>query len=115
MEKIVSYFGKFNGLLFLMIEEFDGSFLLTAFLIERDCVYVGLINPIVPYLNQRSRLCSSHKLVPANIFHIPTALKRDKKDPRFLSIVGQNGPNEVDMEARTAKPFITDETMPARS
>ena len=38
--KIVSYFGKFNGLLFLMIEEFDGSFLLTAFLIERDCVYI---------------------------------------------------------------------------
>ena len=39
MEKIVSYFGNFNGLLFLMIEEFDKSFLLRAFLIERDCVY----------------------------------------------------------------------------
>ena len=26
-----------------------------------------------------------------------------------MSIVGQNGPNEVDMEALTAKPFITDE------
>ena len=44
-----------------------------------------------------------------NVFYIPTVLKRDKKDPRFLSIVGQNGPNEVDMEALTAKPFITDE------
>ena len=37
-KKIVSYFEKFNGLLFLMIEEFDGSFLIRAFLIERDCV-----------------------------------------------------------------------------
>ena len=38
-KKIVSYFEKFNGLLFLMIEEFDGSFLIRAFLIERECVY----------------------------------------------------------------------------
>ena len=30
---------KFNGLLFLMIEEFDGSFLIRVFLIERECVY----------------------------------------------------------------------------
>ena len=30
---------KFNGLFFLMIEEFDGSFLVRAFFIERDCVY----------------------------------------------------------------------------
>ena len=37
-EKIVSYFEKFNGLMFLMIEEFDGSFLIRAFLIERECV-----------------------------------------------------------------------------
>ena len=37
-KKIVSYFEKFNGLLFLMIEEFDGSFLIRAFLIERECV-----------------------------------------------------------------------------
>ena len=37
--KIVSYFEKFNGLLFLMIEEFDGSFLIRAFLIEKECVY----------------------------------------------------------------------------
>ena len=27
-KKIVSYFEKFNGLMFLMIEEFDGSFLI---------------------------------------------------------------------------------------
>ena len=32
--------GKFNGSLFLMIEEFDGSFLIRAFLIERECVYL---------------------------------------------------------------------------
>ena len=38
-KKTVSYFEKFNGLLFLMIEEFDGSFLIRAFLIERECVY----------------------------------------------------------------------------
>ena len=38
-KKIVSYFEKFNGLMFLMIEEFDGSFLIRAFLIERECVY----------------------------------------------------------------------------
>ena len=38
-EKIVSYFEKFNGLMFLMIEEFDGSFLIRVFLIERECVY----------------------------------------------------------------------------
>ena len=37
-KKIVSYFEKFNGLMFLMIEEFDGSFLIRAFLIERECV-----------------------------------------------------------------------------
>ena len=37
--KIVSYFEKFNGLMFLMIEAFDGSFLIRAFLIERECVY----------------------------------------------------------------------------
>ena len=42
-KKIVSYFEKFNGLLFLMIEEFDGSFLIRAFLIERDCVYYQFI------------------------------------------------------------------------
>jgi hypothetical protein len=39
-KKIVSYFEKFNGLLFLIIEEFDGSFLMAAFLIERECVYL---------------------------------------------------------------------------
>ena len=38
-KKIVSYFENFNGLLFLMIEEFDGSFLIRAFLIERECLY----------------------------------------------------------------------------
>ena len=38
-KKTVSYFEKFNGLLFLMIEEFDGSFLIRVFLIERECVY----------------------------------------------------------------------------
>ena len=37
--KNLSYFEKFNGSLFLMIEEFDGSFLIRAFLIERECVY----------------------------------------------------------------------------
>ena len=31
-KKIVSYFEKFNGLLFLMIEEFDWSFLIRRFL-----------------------------------------------------------------------------------
>ena len=31
-------FEKFNGSLFLTIEEFNGSFLIRAFLIERDCV-----------------------------------------------------------------------------
>ena len=36
-KKNVSYFEKFNGLLFLMIEEFDGSILVRAFLIEREC------------------------------------------------------------------------------
>ena len=44
-KKIVSYFENFNGLLFLMIEEFYGSsliraFLIRAFLIERECVYL---------------------------------------------------------------------------
>ena len=41
-KKTVSYFEKFNGLLFLMIEDFDGSFLIRAFLIEWDCVYGNL-------------------------------------------------------------------------
>ena len=30
--------------LFVMIEVFDGSFLVRAFLIERDCVYSGLFS-----------------------------------------------------------------------
>ena len=30
---------KFNGLSFLMIGEFDGSLLMRAFLVERDCVF----------------------------------------------------------------------------
>ena len=38
-KKINSYFENFNGLLFLIIEEFDGSFLIRGFLIERECVY----------------------------------------------------------------------------
>ena len=33
------YDWKFNGSWFLMIEEFDGSFLIRLFLIERECVY----------------------------------------------------------------------------
>ena len=32
-----------------------------------------------------------------------------EKKSKILSIGGQNGPNEVDMEALTAKPFITDQ------
>ena len=38
-KKIISYFEKFNRLLFLMIEELDGSFLIRAFLIESECLY----------------------------------------------------------------------------
>ena len=30
---------QWNGSWFLMVEEFDGSFLIRAFLIERECVY----------------------------------------------------------------------------
>ena len=30
---------EFNGLLFLMFEEFDGLFLIRAFLVERGCMY----------------------------------------------------------------------------
>ena len=41
-EKNVSYLENFNGLLFLMIEEFDGSFLIRAFLIVRECVYIAM-------------------------------------------------------------------------
>ena len=35
----LSMIEEFNGLSFLMCEEFDGWFLIRAFLIERDCVY----------------------------------------------------------------------------
>ena len=42
-KKIVSYFENFNGLLFLMIEEFDGSFLIRVFLIERECGIQGVL------------------------------------------------------------------------
>jgi hypothetical protein len=38
---------RFNGSLFLIIEEFDGTFLLRAFLIERDCVYKEPFNNYV--------------------------------------------------------------------
>ena len=35
---------EFNGLSFLMFEEFDRSFLIRAYLIERECVYLPYNN-----------------------------------------------------------------------
>ena len=37
---------KFNGSWFLMIEEFDGWFLIRAFLTERDCMYFLRVSKI---------------------------------------------------------------------
>ena len=44
MRKFVSYAFKFNESSFLSIEEIDGSFLLTAFLIHRKRMRVALIH-----------------------------------------------------------------------
>ena len=40
---------NFNGSWFLMIEEFDGSFLIRAFLIERECVYLVKLKHITGF------------------------------------------------------------------
>ena len=36
---------KFNGSWFLMMQEFDGLYLIRAFLIEMDCVYLQTDKP----------------------------------------------------------------------
>ena len=79
-KKIVSYFEKFNGLLFLMIEEFDGSFLIRAFLIERECVYnFNSFQGISHFMSNKTVVFCQRKNA---IFHIQ--LNEYETDPYFL-------------------------------
>ena len=53
---------KFNGSSFLMIEVFDGSFLVRAVLIERDCVYSGLFSECFSIYTEESDDLGRHTL-----------------------------------------------------
>ena len=48
--------------LFVMIEVFDGSFLVRAFLIERDCVYSGLFSECFSIYTEESDDLGRHTL-----------------------------------------------------